>query len=86
MTYTDTEYRDFLKRLYGQPKKIRDDIPDEVIVFAHESKESAEAYADGDTLYYDHPTSVELREGVGWVHTVDFRPAIARFEKERDEL
>ncbi len=76
----DREYRDYLHIRYGLPRRILDDIPGQVIVFAHASRAAAEAYADGDRRYYDHPATVQLREAVGWVSVVDLRPAIARIE------
>jgi hypothetical protein len=49
-----------------------------VLVFAHGSREAAEAGAACNREHYGHPSRAELRESVGWVTVVDLRPAIAR--------
>jgi hypothetical protein len=67
---------------YPRPARIRGDVSDEqgevVLVFAHGSREAAEAGAACNREHYGHPSRAELRESVGWVTVVDLRPAIAR--------
>ncbi len=85
MSTDDTDDRECSDRLiarYGRPRHLMPDIPGEVLVFAHETREAAEAFAEGNRRYYGHPSEAQLREAVGWVSTVDLRPAIARIREE----
>lgn len=73
--------REELVEKYGWPTRLPDDIEGKVIVFGHESHESARAFADSNKKNNGHPTWVERRYEQ-WVSVVDLRPALAQIEKD----
>lgn len=79
----DSAVRDQLWREHGAPVRVRDDVDGQVLVFAHADEGAARVFAAADRVIYGHPTSVELREAVGWVSVVDLRPRLAELERRR---
>jgi hypothetical protein len=70
---------------YGKPVRLEDD-EENVVVFAHESKLSAELSAHANREQYHHPSWVDERDGQ-WVCVIDLNPAILEAQKlwERSE-
>jgi hypothetical protein len=60
---------------YGNPARLPDDEKGIVFVFAHESREAAEAYALANIQNHSHRAYAEERNGT-WVSVVDISRAL----------
>lgn len=65
------------------PVRLVDEVPGEVLVFAHASEEEAKHSAKANREFYGHPSHHEQR--IIWVTVVDIRPALAELKEGQNE-